>query len=261
MKNRASYQAIRALVFYFGFCCCLHAAPIHVAARAGDVEKVRALLAADPTLLDAPATESYDTEGSPTALICAARYGHLEVVKLLLEKGANIEAHTWGQPATALSWAAANGHTAIVKLLLEKGAKLEAHSVEWGSDFVLIGACCGAGARIEVVKLLPDKGADIEARDGSGNTALLAAASVGQTEIVRLLLNKGASIEAFDYINQETALLKAAARGYTETVKLLLDKGARIEAKNKIGNTALTLALGMGNTGLAKLLQDRGAHL
>jgi ankyrin repeat protein len=47
------------------------------------------------------------------------------VVKLLLEKGAELESkdEDWGQ--TPLSWAAGSGHEAVVKLLLEKGAELE----------------------------------------------------------------------------------------------------------------------------------------
>jgi ankyrin repeat protein len=53
------------------------------------------------------------------------------VVKLLLEKGAELESRDkrWGQ--TPLSWAAKNGHEAVVKLLLEKGAELGAKDL-WG---------------------------------------------------------------------------------------------------------------------------------
>ncbi|KAK7409434.1 hypothetical protein QQX98_008395 [Neonectria punicea] len=55
----------------------------------------------------------------------AAESGHEGIVKLLLEKGANVEAkddYGW----TPLLWAAENGHEGIVKLLLEKGADIEA---------------------------------------------------------------------------------------------------------------------------------------
>ena len=66
-----------------------------------------------------------DSQYSQTALLWAAEEGHEAVVKLLLEKGAEIEAKDqYGQ--TALSWATTQGHETIVKLLLEKSAKIEA---------------------------------------------------------------------------------------------------------------------------------------
>lgn len=58
----------------------------------------------------------------------AAESGHEVVVKLLLEKGTELESKN-GSSQTPLSGAAWGGHKAVVKLLLEKGAKLE--PVEW----------------------------------------------------------------------------------------------------------------------------------
>ena len=52
----------------------------------------------------------------------AIQEGHEVVVKLLLEKGAELETKD-GYSRTPLSWAADSGHEAVVKLLLEKGAK------------------------------------------------------------------------------------------------------------------------------------------
>ncbi|KAL6402688.1 hypothetical protein AUP68_14144 [Ilyonectria robusta] len=60
-----------------------------------------------------------------TDLMLASYYGHRVVVKLLLEKGAEIEAKDSEHGRTPLSWAALNGHEASVKLLLEKGADVE----------------------------------------------------------------------------------------------------------------------------------------
>jgi len=59
-----------------------------------------------------------------TPLLLAAQNSHKAVVKLLLEKGTELES----KPRigrTSLSWAAGNGHEAVVKLLIEKGAELE----------------------------------------------------------------------------------------------------------------------------------------
>ncbi|KAH7114077.1 hypothetical protein EDB81DRAFT_862436 [Dactylonectria macrodidyma] len=69
----------------------------------------------------------YDRWTTPyfTDLMVASSYGHRAVVKLLLEKDADVEAKDSERGRTSLSWAVGNGHEAVVKLLLEKGANVE----------------------------------------------------------------------------------------------------------------------------------------
>ncbi|KAL6791219.1 hypothetical protein GGI42DRAFT_336400, partial [Trichoderma sp. SZMC 28013] len=62
--------------------------------------------------------------GNLTDLMIASYFGHHAIVKLLVEKGADIEAKD-GYGKTPLIWAAENGHESIVKLLVEKGADIE----------------------------------------------------------------------------------------------------------------------------------------
>ena len=78
-----------------------------------------------------------------TTLMRASNYGYLEVVKLLLEHGADVHAHE----DEALKWASMNGHTEVVKLLLEHGADVHACEDE---------ALKSASVRgyVEIVKLL-----------------------------------------------------------------------------------------------------------
>jgi hypothetical protein len=95
---------------------------------------------------------------------------------------------------TALYWAAGNGHEAVVKLLLDKGADLEAKD-EWGQTPLSQAARNGHEA---VVKLLLDKGADLEAKDKWGQTPLWQAARNGHEAVIKLLVEKGADLEAKD---------------------------------------------------------------
>ncbi|KAJ4387255.1 hypothetical protein N0V93_007844 [Gnomoniopsis smithogilvyi] len=188
----------------------------------------------------------------PTALSWAARNGHEAAVKLLFEKGAEIEAKDTSS-RTALSWAAGDGHEAIVKLLLKKGADLEAKDRTYGQTPLL----WAVNNRDEaMVKLLLEKGADLKADDTIyGNTPLLWAFNNRHEAIVKLLLEKGADLEAKDKTNGQTPLSWAARKGHEAVVKLLLEKGADLEAKDKTyGQTPLSWAARKGHEAIVKLL-------
>ena len=123
MSCRAGFRAIRSLVLALAAACFLPAAPIHDAAGAGDVEKVRALLAVDRTAVDAK-----DGNGH-TPLLIAAANGQIEVMKLLLEKGAAVDAKD-SNGSTPLTLAVWQGYLDMAKLLLEKGAAVDAKTNE-----------------------------------------------------------------------------------------------------------------------------------
>jgi len=96
---------------------------------------------------------SCDKDGD-TALMWASMYGHIEVVKLLLEAGADVNAKTIDGD-TALKWASDYGHTEIVKLLLEAGADVNAKD-KWGNTALVKAIDSGY---IKIVKLLKQYGA------------------------------------------------------------------------------------------------------
>jgi ankyrin repeat protein len=177
-----------------------------------------------------------------------------EPVRVLLEKGANIEARdNHGQTVLIAAASSRTVRKAEVNLLLGKGPDIEANDDE--GETALIAAAFRGNAHN--VKLLLDKGANIEARDNAGDTALIWATrstywDEKANSTVRLLLARGAKIEAKD--NQgRTALLEASSYN-AHLVKLLLEKGADIEARDNAGDTALSLAISAGNTEVVPLL-------
>ena len=97
---------------------------------------------------------------------------------------------------TPLSYAARNCRKAVVKLLLERGADVEARDKDSLTPLLLHAAWNGHKA---IVRLLLEKGADIEVRDEDGRTPLLLyAAWNGYEAIARLLLEKGVDVEPRD---------------------------------------------------------------
>jgi len=119
----------------------------------------------------------------------AAR-GDLAEVKKMIEKGANVDKKDIaGQ--TPLMWAAGSGGLEMVKYLVENGAEVNAVSGKQGRGTPMIYAA--AANQIEVVKYLLENDADINLTTPYQNeTALMWAVAMGYTEVVKLLVEKGA---------------------------------------------------------------------
>ncbi|KAM0464930.1 hypothetical protein ACHAPV_001921 [Trichoderma viride] len=211
-------------------------------AHGGDEGLIRALLDDNKIQVDT------EDENKQTLLFRALVAGHHDIVKLLIEKGADME--------ELLSWAARRGHENAVELLVENGANIAVKDT-FGRTPLSWAAMEGHES---VVKLLVEKGADMEAKDMCSQTPLSRAAGSGHASVVKLLAEKGADIEAKDN-SGETPLSFAAVRGHESVVKLLVEKGADIEAKNKVSQTPLSLAVGMRHGSVIKLLVEQGADI
>lgn len=187
--------------------------PIKQALSTNNPNRIRALLAAGANI-------NTQYEGHETALEKATRDGNLEVVKILLENGAEVD-HQYND-YSPLYTATMYNHTDIVALLLAFGAQIRGAKP-------LIKAIHNGNAAM--VKLLLDHGADSNAKEKGeyATTPLCAAAQAGQANIVRMLLSHGARIEDSGFLG-ERALHKAAFYGQLEVVKILLDAGADINA-------------------------------
>ncbi len=124
--------------------------------------------------------EDVPTRYVPPALYYASLVGLSRSVKLLLDKGADINAQ--GRYGTALQRASEGGHEQVVKLLLNKGADINARSI-YGTALQV----ASEGGHEQVVKLLLNKGADVNAPGGIYGTVLQVALEGGHKRIVKLL--------------------------------------------------------------------------
>jgi len=157
------------------------------------------------------------TEYVNNSLLRAAFRGDWEALKLLLDRGADVNAGDYHR-FTVLMLAARRGRLEVVKLLLDKGADANAQS-RFGETALSVAATRG---HPEVVRLLLEKGPDGRNRQ----TALMSAAKEGQLEPVRLLLAKGVDVNASSRVG-ESALFYAVRGGHAEVAQLLRDEGAK----------------------------------
>ena len=171
-------------------------------------------------------TEDSDMMGN-TPLMTASFYGHIEIVKYLIDEGADVNASRLYGNITALNEASQRGHDKIVQLLIKHGA----------IDSSLIDA--SAVGDLEKVSKLIEQGSDINQRAYRGTTALLKASSNGHLEIVKLLIKSGAKVNTQDMYGQ-TALMLSSYDGHLDIVKLLVDSGADIDLKSGMSDSSLS---------------------
>jgi len=208
------------------------------ASKNGNLKKVELLLKENN--VDINEKDSIGDSIGNTALMEACEYGHLEIVKLLIEKGADVNLdNNFG--ITALMYASKKGYLKIIELLLKNDADIN-YQDNYGknSAYTALIYACKEG-QLETVKLLLKKGANINEKDVSNETALLIACSSGHLEIVKLLLKNGADMNQVDKFGFNS-LMMATKAGKLEIVKFLVENGADVKYKNKTGDTALTLA-------------------
>ena len=189
------------------------------------------------------------------ALHKAARVGDHVKVKSLLGSGSNpdeLGVHDW----TAMMWAANRGHMDIVKTLLDAGANPNLKSKRITGNTMAPYPVSTAlreavdHGHVDIANLLIDRGAKVD------QTAFAMAAGVGDLVLMQRMLDKGAEVnKPSDNPYNPSAMIVACSKGKLESVKWLVSKGA--DAKN----APLKATLKGGNAELLQLLIDAGADL
>ncbi|KAL8882688.1 MAG: hypothetical protein Q9198_000358 [Flavoplaca austrocitrina] len=171
------------------------------------------------------------------ALYLACRSGSLDMVQLLLDSGANVDAQG-GPLGTALHAACFDNHGSAVRLLLQRGANINTSNGKY--ETALQAAAASQDPSEQVIDVLLDAGADVNFQGGKYNTALQAAACGGDSlprrkeqhlRIVQRLLSKGANVNLIGG-RYGTALRAAARCTWFELADILLKHGAHVSAQD-----------------------------
>lgn len=225
---------------------------MHLAAENGHVDVITLLLEHGADV------NQVDREGV-TPVLLAAKRGHLEALRLLFKNGGDLNAlDAFGLP---LHYAALGNHTNVVKFLLEKGSNIFSRTSENDETILHL------ASSLELVSFLVEHGADIRARDVFYHTPLHSAAKNGQTDTINYLLDQGASVNAraISGMDQGYSPLYSALRcGHAVAAKLLIERGTNFqytpeENVSKFLNAhLLSLAAKHGFADVLQLLLDKG---
>ncbi len=238
--------------------------PLHLASYHGRAEIVR-------VLLDHGASANAENDLGETPLYLASRgvYNSEDdgvcIAQLLLERGGNANSRRkdhW----TPLLAASYFGRLEIVRILLDHGAEANAENRQSKNslDQVSRGEYGSQEDGVRVAQLLLERGVDVNASDKDHWTPLHSASYYGRSEIVRVFLDHGADVNAENHEGETPLELVARGKDHSKgdgvrVAQLLLDRGADVKAQPKGHWTPLNWASYYGKPDMVRVLIDHGA--
>ncbi|XP_060739946.1 ankyrin repeat domain-containing protein 6b [Tachysurus vachellii] len=180
-------------------------------------------------------------------LLVASHKGQAENVVQLINKGAKVAVTKYGR--TPLHLAAYKNHVEVVRILLRAGCDLD---IQDDGDQTALhrAAVVGNG---DIITALVQEGCALDRQDKDGNTALHEVAWHGFSQSVKLLVKAGAHIQAKNKAGN-TALHLACQNGHAQSTKVLLLGGARPDSKNNVGDTCLHVSARYNHVGVIRIL-------
>ena len=217
------------------------------AIKAGEFERVKAMVSADPTLIDAR------SRTGDSAILTAVYHGQKEIVNLLVARGASL---------SIFEACAAGEIERVEQLVLESASGavgapgINGYSAD-GWTPLHLAAFFG---HAKIVELLIARSADVLARShgANGNTPLHAALAGNHQFVAGVLIGHGADVNAPDAQGWRPLHL-AAANNNMDAIEALIAQGADVHAPNGEAKTALSLATEKNHREAAALLRRFGA--
>ena len=200
------------------------------AAVRGDLEAVRRAL--DQGL----PVDSTSAKGMTALMGAVWQDDHVDVARLLLDRGADMTIRQPSSGWTALTFAAVNGKARCLQLLLDRGATLDEDAQDWKALMFAVQYRSRETARMLLVH-----GADPNVRDEDQRTPLMRAARNSDAELVRVLLDAGADVHAVD-AGGRSVLHHAATKANVANLRALQAAGADAGLADHEGRTPRDLA-------------------
>ena len=268
--------------------------PLHMAVDSGLLEATRILVERGASI---NARDSKDrTPLYPTCddMSCTFDDTYFEVVRYLLDHGADVDAQANTKHSTPLHLASYYGGFKVARLLLNRGVDIDVQDTKGRTPLHEVLTDLDNSISdyfVDAKGFLLDHGADPDAKDSNGSTPLHVISRYGNVKAARVLLDHGACVDALDdghvsplhfasrYGHAEIArlllehaltkgsqtlqhLLTMGSEGLDiDTIQFFLEHGADVDTVDNNHSTLLHKALYNGNTEVARLLLEHGANI
>ncbi|KAK6433559.1 hypothetical protein LTR95_010262 [Oleoguttula sp. CCFEE 5521] len=232
---------------------------IHARAS-GELSQLQRDLAMELLMMDMPihrwGTRACKQGTFPDHGLCVASFLGLPraVTRMLEDPSIDPDARC-GRRSQALYVASEENHLDIVSILLDRGA-----DINWRDRHQRTALFAATAADLpEIVQILLDRGADAYAREASDISVLWVASHLGHYKVVERLVKHDAHVQHTS--QDQDALHIASQIGFASIVALLLEHGINVDSPNEDGETGLQAASRRGHSTIVKLLLARGADV
>ena len=219
----------------------LYYTPLHRAARNGDTESVKALIARGANV------SALDMWGNTPMHYAVWMSGDVELLQILIVRGADLNVHDKLRGKTPLHLAAYNGDRNVVDILITGGADLNVKNLKGETP---LDSAMSRNLR-HIVKFLLAKGASL---------SIHTAVQLGNLAKVKVFVEEDADINVKDD-SGFTPLHYAARGGHKDIAEFLIANGAGFNTKNNAGQAPIDVAVERNHRNLVQLLVAKGAEI